>query len=284
MPDRVEEILKKIHVMFAQCSQVEGTPDKVIVSKQDMFALLEELNEAIYAVLDRYEATTRSREKAKLEFDKETAQMVAKAKSDSDDVHAATLLYTDRMLGDVKTILEETKQDVRNRLIELMAAIEREQEIIDTNKEGVKDDLRQLHDGERYLQALTELREKEQRQKKQPQEDEEAIPEKTKAAPIHIKVNNPGENTGVTFSSKHEWKNRKKNGNNTPDDEPIQLEHPIEEDNPTPKGTVFTAADFNLDAEYEQWKNEQEGNSSAEEPEVKKGAFAGRFFGKKKKS
>lgn len=284
MPDRVEEILKKIHVMFAQCPPVEGTPDKVIISKQDMFAVLEELNEAIYAVLDRYEATTRSREKAKLEFDKEAAQMVAKAKSDSDDVHAATLLYTDRMLGDVRNILEDTKQDVRNKLIELMAAIEHEQETLDANKEGVKDELRNLHDGERYLQVLTEIREKEQYQKKTDGEDE-IIPEEKKTAEVRIKVNKPGENTGVTMSSKHEWKNRKKTGGKTEEDDgPIQLEHPLDDENPTPKGTVFTKDDFNLDAEYEQWKSEQEGTSAEEEPQTKKGAFIGRFFDKKKKS
>ena len=39
MPEDVEEILKKIHIMFAKCEALEGTPDRVIVSKQEMFVL-----------------------------------------------------------------------------------------------------------------------------------------------------------------------------------------------------------------------------------------------------
>ena len=67
MPTRVEEILKQIHILFAKGETYQNSPDLVILSKTDMFALLQELNEAMYEVLDQYEATTRSKEMARLE-------------------------------------------------------------------------------------------------------------------------------------------------------------------------------------------------------------------------
>jgi len=66
MPDRIEEILKEIHVMFAKCEAYGNSPDLVIISKSELFELLEKLNEGIDEVLDQYEATTRSRERARI--------------------------------------------------------------------------------------------------------------------------------------------------------------------------------------------------------------------------
>ncbi|MBR6294550.1 MAG: hypothetical protein IKR54_08170, partial [Lachnospiraceae bacterium] len=159
MPEDVEEILKKIHIMFAKCEALEGTPDRVIVSKQEMFVLLEELNKAIYGVLDRYEATTRSREMALLEQNRKAAQIEADAHAKADDVQASACLYTDGVLGKVKDMLEDTKKNLKHQLIELMAAIEGEQATLDDNKENVRDELAQYQDGKTYLELLEKMRE-----------------------------------------------------------------------------------------------------------------------------
>ena len=52
MPTRVEEIVKKIHILFAKSEAYQNSPDLVVLSKTEMFTLLEQLNEAIYEVLD----------------------------------------------------------------------------------------------------------------------------------------------------------------------------------------------------------------------------------------
>ena len=276
MPDKVEEILKEIHVMFAKCDTYNNTPDRVIVSKTEMFALLERLNEAIYEVLDQYEATARSRERARIELDKQAAETVARAKMDSDDVHAATLLYTDTMLEDVKQILEKTKANVKQEMIEMLANIELQEEVIDRNKESVQAGLTELHDSEMYLNALTALRKKAEDKRKYGDQAEllnqeenifEESPKANAASNLVIRVDKPGENTGVTYSTKHNRNKKKKKGN-----APAQAAAAEHEE-----GTPYSAEDFNLDAEYEQWKSEQEGETDDSSKPEKKGLFGGLF-------
>jgi hypothetical protein len=280
MPEDVEEILKKIHIMFARCEALEGTPDRVIVSKQEMFVLLEELNKAIYGVLDRYEATTRSREMALLEQNRKAAQVEADAHAKADDVQASACLYTDGVLGKVKDMLEDTKKNLKHQLIELMAAIEGEQATLDDNKENVRDELSQYQDGTTYLELLEKMREAQRKKASNDEEEEEQEEEKGSKPGIVIRVNNPGENTGVTYSKrKHGRAAREKNAGAAQNAQAAGSEATGDEV-PAPKGTVYTAEDFNLDAEYEQWKDEQ-GKSEGEAPRQKKGVFAG-IFGKKK--
>ncbi|MCR5829642.1 MAG: hypothetical protein K6F93_04730 [Lachnospiraceae bacterium] len=282
MPEDVEEILKKIHIMFAKCEALEGTPDRVIVSKQEMFVLLEELNKAIYDVLDRYEATRRSREMALLEQNRKAAQIEADAHSKADDVQASACLYTDGLLGSVKDKLEETKKNIKHQLIELMAAIENEQTTLDDNKENVREELAQYQDGTKYLELLDKLREEQEKKSgSKDEEDEEQEEEKGNKPGIVIRVNNPGENTGVTYSKRKHGRAAREN-NGTEQNSPSAGNGEDSDEAPVPKGTVFTAEDFNLDAEYEQWKDEQ-GKSEEEAPRNKKGVFAG-LFGKKKKT
>lgn len=271
MPDKVEEILKEIHVMFAKCETYHNSPDRVIVSKPEMFELLENLNEAIYEVLDQYEATARSRERARIELDKQAAETVAKAKLDSDDVHAATLLYTDTMLEDIKTVLARTKHNVKREMIEMMAAIEEQEALLDQNKDSVKSGLTELHDSEMYLDALQKLRKKAEDKKlfgdqaellEKEEEDVFADPKAGAASNLVIRVDAPGSGAGITTSTKHSRKKKKKAT------APAAAAPEHEE------GTPFSAEDFDLDAEYEQWKQEQEGDS--EEKPARKG-FLGLF-------
>ena len=281
MPEDVEEILKKIHIMFAKCEALEGTPDRVIVSKQEMFVLLEELNKAIYGVLDRYEATTRSREMALLEQNRKAAQIEADAHAKADDVQASACLYTDGVLGKVKDMLEDTKKNLKHQLIELMAAIEGEQATLDDNKENVRDELAQYQDGKTYLELLEKMREAQRKKASNEEEEEEQEEEKGSKPGIVIRVNNPGENTGVTYSKRKHGRTAREKNAGTGQNAQAAGSEAAEGEVPVPKGTVFTAEDFNLDAEYEQWKDEQ-GKSEGEAPRQKKGVFAG-IFGKKSK-
>lgn len=277
MPDRVEEILKEIHVMFAKCDTYNNSPDRVIVSKSEMFELLTELSEAIYEVMDQYEATARSREKARLELDRQAAETVARAKLDSDDVHAATLLYTDTMLSDVRQVLEKTKANVKREMLEMLAGIELQEEQLDQNMESVKTELTELHDSEMYLEALTKLRKKAEDKRlfgdqagefSKEEEDIFADPKAGASQNLVIRIDKPGENSGVTYSTKYNRNKKKKKKGSAPAEAPAEHE----------EGTPYSAEDFNLDAEYEQWKEEQEGGT-LEDDTPKKGLLD-KLFGK----
>ena len=64
--DKVERVLKEIHVTFSKSEMVDGHPDKVIIDRKKFLGLLDRLNQGIYDMIrhDRAE-TMRSGRSAK---------------------------------------------------------------------------------------------------------------------------------------------------------------------------------------------------------------------------
>lgn len=309
MPTRVEEILKQIHILFAKGETYQNSPDLVILSKTDMFALLQELNEAMYEVLDQYEATTRSKEMARLETEREASEIIAKAKIGAEDVQAGSLAYTDTMLDELSLLLDNTTQYIRSQYLEFMAAMDEKQEGLKTDRLQIQEKLKQFHDSENYLKMLAEIREdraaekeddqsnsdknevskKENSGSQAPAADENEFPPPPKAPEPVIRVNRPGENSGVTFTTRrsHNKKSKtappKANRVQAMSEEEYNRLSPEQQEaleNSTPAyGQGYTADDFDLDAEYEQFKQENEAANKKDTP--KKSGF--KLFNKKKK-
>lgn len=309
MPTRVEEILKQIHILFAKGETYQNSPDLVILSKTDMFALLQELNEAMYEVLDQYEATTRSKEMARLETEREASEIIAKAKIGAEDVQAGSLAYTDTMLDELSLLLDNTTQYIRSQYLEFMAAMDEKQEGLKTDRLQIQEKLKRFHDSENYLKMLEEIREdraaekeddqsnsdknevskKENSGSQAPAADENEFPPPPKAPEPVIRVNRPGENSGVTFTTRrsHNKKSKtappKANRVQAMSEEEYNRLSPEQQEaleNSTPTyGQGYTADDFDLDAEYEQFKQENEAANKKDTP--KKSGF--KFFNKKKK-
>ena len=293
MPDRIEEILKEIHVMFAKCETYGNSPDLVIISKSELFELLEKLNEGIDEVLDQYEATTRSRERARIEQDKQAAETVARAKLEADDVHAAASLYTDTMLEDIKQILEATKNRVKDDMLDMLANIELQEEVLDRNKESVKEGLSELHDSEMYLNALTQLRKKAEEKRKfgdqaelLARQEENIFEEQEKekqAQKLNIRIDKPGENPGVTMSTRFNRNKKKKKKSGKAGAEAAREGEPegLRADSDHIPGTEYSPDDFDLDREYEEWRAAEEGDDDDRKPEKKGfGKLLESLFGK----
>lgn len=309
MPTRVEEILKQIHILFAKGETYQNSPDLVILSKTDMFALLQELNEAMYEVLDQYEATTRSKEMARLETEREASEIIAKAKIGAEDVQAGSLAYTDTMLDELSLLLDNTTQYIRSQYLEFMAAMDEKQEGLKTDRLQIQEKLKRFHDSENYLKMLEEIREdraaekeddqsnsdKNEASKKEnsgsqaPAADENEFPPPPKAPEPVIRVNRPGENSGVTFTTRRSHNKKSKTAppkanrvQAMSEEEYNRLSSEQQEalENSTPAyGQGYTADDFDLDAEYEQFKQENEAANKKDTP--KKSGF--KLFNKKKK-
>ena len=316
MPTKVEEICKQIHILFAKGEAYQNSPDLVILSKTEMFSLLEQLNEAMYEVLDQYEASTRAKEKARLETERAASEIIANAKLSAEDVNAASMAYTDTMLDEVRLLIESTKESIRGQYLEFLAAMDEKQEKLSENRSEIKDQLSTLHDNESYLELLNELRER--RAKKNEEDSEEGLrkkdkektdsldknatekkakedassnefPPPPKAPDPVIRINRPGENPGVTFTTRRSHNKKSKTAppksfNARPMSEEAynsltpEEQEALEQSTPA-YGQGFSADDFNLDAEYEQFKREKE--AEKQDSGSKKSAF--KLFSKKKK-
>lgn len=279
MPDKVEDILKTIHVLFAKSEAYHGSPDRVVISKKQIFEVLGQLNEAIYEVLDQYEATSRSKERAKIEMDKHAAEVVAEARRSAEEVNAASLMYTDNMLNEVRKAVCETQKEIRSHLETLLERLDGECQYIDQNKAEIKGQLSELHDSDRYFKLLQEQRKVEQEQKKEDVQDvEEGEEESVKKAEIVVRVHKPGESSDVTVF------NKKRGPKKTPEEKRRMLEElkrpegdgkrgaavgePVDDDNLEGQ-LFFTADDFDLDREYYDWKGSS-GEADSEKGTKKK--------------
>ena len=58
--DKVERVLKEIHVAFSKSETYNGHPDKVIIDRKQFLNLLDRLNQGIYDMMDQHEQTMRS--------------------------------------------------------------------------------------------------------------------------------------------------------------------------------------------------------------------------------
>ena len=56
--DKVERVLKEIHVTFSKSEMMDGHPDKVIIDRKKFLGLLDRLNQGIYDMMDQYADTS----------------------------------------------------------------------------------------------------------------------------------------------------------------------------------------------------------------------------------
>lgn len=200
MADRVELVMKRIHVLFARCEAFEESPDRIVVNKREMFNLLEDLNTAVYEVLEQYEATSRSRERGMKEAKEKKEQLMAEARLATEDMNAAALLYTDTIVGKISDELAERKLRLRRDYEEMASIIDNQIEDLNNNKAEIKDQLSLMMESEIYLRELEALREEEQRDAK----EREAELEEIENAPLQRSEKPAGEikKPGVRVVSK----------------------------------------------------------------------------------
>lgn len=71
-----EQVLRSLHLLLSKSEPYAKEPRKVIVDKEQMLSLLSELNNCIYQIMEEYELTKRSRDKAEREFRKQGDQII----------------------------------------------------------------------------------------------------------------------------------------------------------------------------------------------------------------
>ena len=125
--DNTEKILRSLHVLLSKSEPYIKEPSKVIVDKQQVLDLLNELNQCSYDIMEEYELTKQSRDRAEREFHKYGDQIVWDASRKAEDIYAASVMYTDEALNRVLDIMHETTEKV-GELYSTMAENLKEQE------------------------------------------------------------------------------------------------------------------------------------------------------------
>lgn len=154
--DKLERTLREIHIMISRGQAVDESGDFVIVSKKDMLKQLTNLNLTVSEMMDVYEATKQSRDRAEREAAKSRESIVRNANTQAEDIYAASVIYTDDALGRIQDIIEEAAVSAKEVLGKLNRDIGEEKRIVRSNQMELKSQLEDLKDTAKYLRIIEE--------------------------------------------------------------------------------------------------------------------------------
>lgn len=241
--DNTENILRSLHVLLSKSEPYAKEPSKVIVDKQEMLDLLAQLNKSMYDIMDEYELTKQSRDRAEREFQKKGDEIVWNASRKAEDVYAASVMYTEEALNKVQDIIKEADVSISEIYSKMNQQIKEQEKLIKSNQLELKSTLQDLVDTEKYLKLIEERNREIRKQK----ESEKPIEERER----NIYANR---HTGIKINQEY-FEKRGLEIEKVED----ELEEGIE--------TAQVDIKVDLDADYFQWK---EGKAIEERAKVSK--------------
>ena len=263
--ERTEEVLRKIHVLFSKSVPYNNSNRSVIIDKNNMMDLLKQLNDCIYDLLDEYEMTSASRDKAERRQQKQAESMVFDARRKADDIYAASVLYADRSLQEVEAELSATADGYTAVYEEFMARIKEKKEEVKKNRLDLKSSLQDLIDTQKYTNLIEDENLRIAKEKERLESGKKGS-SKGKAIKPEIKVN-------------EEYFRAKGLDVETGEPAPENKEELSQDDADKIADETIAAVSADLDEEYFKWKDEGKDGSNEKEKSGKKKGFG--LFGKK---
>lgn len=162
--DKVERVLKEIHILFSKSESYQGKPDKVVVDRRKFLELLDRLNKGIFDMMDVYEHTRESRARAELAFENKGKEMIADAEQKADDVYAASVIYTANMLGEVQRLIDQANESINDVFVQFKRELRSQKETVKSNELELQAQLNDMADAKTYKEMLSEVRREQRKQ------------------------------------------------------------------------------------------------------------------------
>ena len=161
--DKLEKVLRDIHILISRSEVYDK--DRIVVNKQDMFGLIDRLNASIYEIMEEYELTKQSRDRAEREHKKQGDKIIWDASRKAEDIYAACVMYTDGALKHIRAIMDESTEQIRAVQDAMLKDLEEKKQIVRTNQLELKSQLQDLVDTEKYLSLIEERNKEIEREK-----------------------------------------------------------------------------------------------------------------------
>lgn len=267
--DKLENVLRDIHVLISRSEVYEK--DRIIVNKQEMFGLIDRLNASIYEIMEEYELTKQSRDKAQREHKKQGDKIIWDASRKAEDIYAASVMYTDEALGHIQAIMDESTAQIRAVQDAMIKDLEEKKQIVRTNQLELKSQLQDLVDTEKYL-LLIEERNKEIEREKEKHGRRFGLPkEKSQFADVKTEIRINKEyfrNAGIDLEEDGDASEEKEEDSRIPDKEEAVHSDVPEQD--AAGGTndlddVVKAKEMEIDLSAAEWDVEELKGSAAGE-------------------
>lgn len=158
MSDKLEQTMKKIHIYLANCKPSAYSSEDLIVSKTRLFALLDELNYAVYEAMEEYEVTVAARDRGIALAERQAADIKEEALRRADQIHASSLLYTQEAITDVKTIMEDIYEKIRIEYEMMLMNYEEKMHYLEQDSMEIVSQLQSKAEAKTYLRMVEDIR------------------------------------------------------------------------------------------------------------------------------
>lgn len=154
--ENTEKVLKKMHIAISKSPEYEGDTNKIVVDKNQMIGLLKNLTSCIGDLMEEYEMTKASKDRAEREFRKKSEEIVIDANHKAEDIYAASVLYTDEALNSIQDIMQRAQDSVKRVYNQMDEKLAEQKRIVKSNQSELKSQLEGLVDTDKYLKLIEE--------------------------------------------------------------------------------------------------------------------------------
>ncbi len=161
--DKVERVLKEMHVMFSKSLEAGGMPDKMIVDRAEFMNLLDRLTQGIYELMEQYELTQQSRMAAERNFRRSADEIIEQANASAEDVYAASVLYTADAIGKIRALMDQTNDAMNELFIQFRRELRDQKDTLRANESELQAQLADLSDTRKYLSVLRDINREQER-------------------------------------------------------------------------------------------------------------------------
>lgn len=248
--DKVERVLKEIHVTFSKSPTYNGQPDKIIIDRKQFLGLLDRLNNGIYDMMEQFEQTRQSRQNAERAFRRKGDEIIEQANSSADDIYAASVIYTADAIGRIRDLMDQTNDSMNDLFRQFRKDLREQKDLLKSHESELQAQLADLADTKKYLTVLQDINRERERKNRDLEAEKEAGNQYARSM-FYTSASMPAADIKVN----EEY--FEKSGRPVPDE-----------------GTrVQTAAAekpdirINTNAAYFKWKAKQDAENEAEQPE-----------------
>ena len=182
--EKAEIAIQDIREHLANCRQSPVDPNLILADRRDFANHIDRVEKILQEVLDEYESILEQRGELERAARRESDQIISSAESRADDVYAASIVYTDNMIGSLQTIIDDTNDSLNGVIRRFRKEMRRQKDLLKKNEIELQAELLQLKDNKKYLQLLEEInaeREEKRLSEKQPEEEKTAPQPKAEA-------------------------------------------------------------------------------------------------------
>lgn len=154
----VEDVLKAMHMLIAECPKIKGDPNRIVIDKRDLISGLEQIAECMTDMLDEYGLSKQRQEEAKFQMNRKREEIIERANTTAEDMYSASVLYTDEAITRLMHILDKSARDLDNLHHEVSTKIEFEKDRIRANQKELQETLFERRDANLYLNLINEKR------------------------------------------------------------------------------------------------------------------------------